>query len=196
MSYQVTSTNLRITQPGCPASPDDSVACKSLTLDTSDLELDGHEITFKILADGKQAEAVIKLFVKCPSTVPIAPSPLQLTSQALVFTKNTGVHDYMIQPFSTIDPRCPVISYRATFFAFGEQGSLDMFTNSQCLTTNQTTVVCRSFRFDTDDISHGTYSVNYRVMADGGGFRNAEVKITVVCSPEKFEIPNPSEFVV
>ena len=62
------------------------------------------------------------------------------------------------------------------------------------MTTNQTTVVCRSFSFDTDDISQGVYTTNYRVMADGGGFRNAEVKITVVCSLEmvdhekKFEI--------
>ena len=51
LSYQVTSTNTLVTQPGCPVSPDDSVACMSLTLDTSDLELDGHNITFTILAD-------------------------------------------------------------------------------------------------------------------------------------------------
>ena len=51
-SYQVTSTDTHVTQPGCPGTPDDSLACKSLSLDTSDLELDGYSVTFTIIADG------------------------------------------------------------------------------------------------------------------------------------------------
>jgi len=59
VSYQVTSVDPHVTQPGCPGAPDATPACKSLTLDTTDLALDGYNITFKILADGEEAEATV-----------------------------------------------------------------------------------------------------------------------------------------
>ena len=51
-SYQVTSVDSHVTQPGCPVIPDDSLACKSMTLDTSELKLDGYNITFTMMVDG------------------------------------------------------------------------------------------------------------------------------------------------
>ena len=70
--------NSHVTQPGCPGIPDDSLACKSLTLDTSELELDGYTVTFTIIADGgASTKATIYLPVTCPDTVQvIKPSPI------------------------------------------------------------------------------------------------------------------------
>jgi len=49
-SYQVTSVDSQVTQPGCPGTPDDSDACKSLTLKTSYPSI--FNITYTVSVDG------------------------------------------------------------------------------------------------------------------------------------------------
>ena len=71
----------------------------------------------------------------------------------------------------------------------------DIQINPLCSTNDDTSDACMSFTFDTDLIPHGTYSVNYFVMAQGGGYTNTTAAINVVCSLEmvqknkKFTIP-------
>jgi len=49
-SYQVTSVDSQVTQPGCPGTPDDSEACQSLTLKTNHLSI--LDITYTVYAAG------------------------------------------------------------------------------------------------------------------------------------------------
>lgn len=71
--------------------------------------------------------------------------------------------------------KCPVISY-------GTKSLSNYISSPNCLPGSATSLACRSFNFDTNDIPLGEFSVNFNVMAEGGANKETTVKINVVCS--------------